>query len=528
MDFLNTTLVKLRNCLRRLFPYNTDAAIELVDALSSNTQATSPVQLTENQSYTRHYSTLTSVISSFYKPKTKKPDEYQQQLAEAKKKIQNTLCQHIELDYEPAYHLFGIDVTPDPRPYAKKVDDRGFIKINEVVNSGRPVTIGHNYSTVGYLTKEGIWVLPVAMDRVPTTEKETVFGIKQWCSIIKDENNHFIDKRSIGVFDAAYSSAYGVAAFNAEQPGNSVFIARLRGTRVLQRPYTGQQSGKGRPIVFDKKNTFSLQKEETWGKPDHSGTCPWITKKGKNLLVSIEVWCNLRMRGHNDAKIQTTAMMSARITVRDFHGELVYARPLWLVIVGSWQSYWPIADIWLCYHHRFDMEHLFKFGKLRLLLTHYKSSYSLNEENWKQYCMIAHHQLYHGRKLVGNINKSWETKKVPSDQSLSPSRVQRGMGELLKQLPAITEEVKPRGIPTGNKMGVKIFSRPDCEVIKKSELKPKDTRVLSINYRFKKGSNILKTEIKYNGIEKSSIPAEMTDMIDKIQKMPLFEVLPAP
>ena len=102
------------------------------------------------------------------------------------------------------------------------------------------------------------------------------------------------------------------------------------------------------------------------------------------------------------------------------------------------------------------------------------------------------------------------------------------MGELLKEFPAITEEVKPRGIPSGNKMGVKIITRPDCEVMKKSALKPTDTRGLSINYRFEKGSDILKPRIKYNGIEKSSIPAEMTDMIDKIQKMPLFEVLPAP
>ena len=141
-------MVKLRNCLRSLFPYNTDAAIELVDALSSNTQATSPVQLTENPSYTRHYSTLTSVISSFYKPKTKKPDEYQQQLAEAKTKIQNTLCQHIELDYEPAYHLFGIDVTPDPRPYAKKVDDRGFIKTNEVVIACQKSFVPFAYSDI--------------------------------------------------------------------------------------------------------------------------------------------------------------------------------------------------------------------------------------------------------------------------------------------------------------------------------------------------------------------------------------------
>jgi hypothetical protein len=125
MDFLNTTLVKLRNCFRGLFPYNTDASIELIDAISSNTNAKSVVQLTENSRYTRHYSTLTPVISSFYKSKTKKAKECEAQLAKAKKKIQNTLCQHIELDDELDYHLFGIDITPNPRPYAKKVSDRG-------------------------------------------------------------------------------------------------------------------------------------------------------------------------------------------------------------------------------------------------------------------------------------------------------------------------------------------------------------------------------------------------------------------
>ena len=124
--------------------------------------------------------------------------------------------------------------------------------------------------------------------------------------------------------------------------------------------------------------------------------------------------------------------------------------------------------------------------------------------------MIATHQLYHGRKLVNNI------------------KVSRRKAAYLDYLPAITEEVQPRGIPTGNKMGVKIITRPDCEVIKKSPLKPIDIRGLSINYRFKKDSDILKPRIKYNGIEKSSIPAEIADIIDKIQKMPLLEVLPAP
>ena len=183
MDFLDTTLVKLRGYFRSLFPYNTDASIELIDALSSNTRADSVVQLSENICYTRHYTTLTPVISSFYKPKTKDAKDYQAQLAEAKKKIQNTLCQHIELDVERNFHLFAIDVTPNRRPYAKKVADRGFIKVNEVVNSGNPVTIGHNYSCVVYLTGQYTWALPLARDRVATSVKNTVFGVNQWCEI---------------------------------------------------------------------------------------------------------------------------------------------------------------------------------------------------------------------------------------------------------------------------------------------------------------------------------------------------------
>ena len=75
---------------------------------------------------------------------------------------------------------------------------------------------------------------------------------------------------------------------------------------------------------------------------------------------------------------------------------------------------------------------------------------------------------------------------------------------------------------------VKIITRADCEVVKKSASKPIDKSGLLINYRFEKDSKIFKPRIKYNGIEKSSIPAEIADVIDKIQKMSLFEVLPAP
>ena len=128
------------------------------------------------------------------------------------------------------------------------------------------------------------------------------------------------------------------------------------------------------------------------------------------------------------------------------------------------------------------------------------------------------------KKAGEERQKKWETKKTSSDEVLSPSKVQRGMGDLLKQLPAITAEVKPRGIPSGNQMGAKIIARPDYEVVKKSASKPKENKGFSINYRFENNSRILKPRIKYNGIKKDGIPTEITSMIDTIQKMPLYEV----
>ena len=54
--------------------------------------------------------------------------------------------------------------------------------------------------------------------------------------------------------------------------------------------------------------------------------------------------------------------------------------------------------------------------------------------------------------------------------------------------------------------------------------KPKENKGFSINYRFEKNTQILKPKIKYNGIKKESIPTELTEMIDKIQTMPCYEV----
>ena len=268
-------------------PYNTDASIELIDSLSSNLVATSPVELTLNSSYSRHYSTLPRVIGSYYKPRNEENIEDMEKAKESSNlKIQNSLCQHIDTTTtKNEYHLFAIDVTPNKRPHAKKLADKGFVHINETVSGKKPVAIGHKYSCVAYLTQEKHWALPLSLNRVSTSEKETTFGVNQWCDIIKNPSNQFTDKPSIGVFDSAYSNAYSIYEFLTQTKGMEkkvLFIARLRSARVLMRPGNQETSGKkGRPVLFDASHPFRLDNSDTWGNPKDSTSVPWVTKRGK-------------------------------------------------------------------------------------------------------------------------------------------------------------------------------------------------------------------------------------------------------
>jgi len=519
MDILNSSLAKLRGCYRKLFPYNTDGCIETIDSLSSNVSAKSHIEITLNPLFTRHHTTLSHVVSSYYKPRDAVVVESKMLKEKVNKNIQNTLCQHIEKN-DKDYYLFAIDVTPYKRPHAKKLTDKGFVYSKAAISSAKPVVIGHKYSYVNYLTEEYHWALPLASDRVATTEKDTVVGVEQWTNIISDPNNNFIYKTSVGVFDAAYSNAYSVDRFIKAKTVKSVFIARIRGDRVLMRPNLIDPDGKkGRPSFFDMENPFKLKECDTWGDPKDTDQIDWKTKKGKNHTVQIKVWNNLRMRGHKDAKIQKTPLTVIRITVSDKDGKEIYKNPLWLLMVGDWPIEWFINKYWHFYCARFDIEHYFRFGKQRLLMIAFQTSEIINEENWMQFGMISYHQLYHARNLAKDLPRPWEKKRKHDAAELSPSRVQRDMPRLLEALPQITTEVKARGIPSGRKIGDKIGSRVDSDVVRKSVAKPQPKSQVNIIWPIEENGEFLKPEIKYKGIEKSEIPEDIMKTFHNVENV---------
>jgi hypothetical protein len=74
-----------------------------------------------------------------------------------------------------SFWLMGVDVTSQPRRFAQTVEDRGFVYQPNLVAGNKPVTIGHQYSTLALLPEKekwvsGSWVMPLSTARVPTDE----------------------------------------------------------------------------------------------------------------------------------------------------------------------------------------------------------------------------------------------------------------------------------------------------------------------------------------------------------------------
>jgi hypothetical protein len=80
MNVVNNTMINLslkklksfRQAVHGIFPAYSDAAMDLIDALSTDQNATSITALSENKFFRRKYSSITKVIRNFLVPWKKK------------------------------------------------------------------------------------------------------------------------------------------------------------------------------------------------------------------------------------------------------------------------------------------------------------------------------------------------------------------------------------------------------------------------------------------------------------------------
>jgi len=345
------------------------------------------------------------------------------------------------------YHMFAIDVSPIPRPYASNLKERQIVHANNPTPGQKPIAVGHQVSCLA-ATAPGELALPLSLKRVPLDVSQTDFGLEQAETV----GNHINDKPCLMACDAKYSNRESL--YRAYDWSNNVLLTRLSPTRKFYQRHEYNPKDISRRGPTPKYGTpFKLSEPDTHPTPDDTTKIIFHKTDNTDWRLKIERFDNLLIRGKKDLPLHDKPMSIFKITVFDQAGSPLYREPLWLVGVGHKVKSIALEYIFLAYHLRFDIEHWFRFAKRHLLLDQFQSADLEHIENWLLYPMLATHQLDCARDVVTECHRPWET--TNQNKPLAAAQIKRGMGQVLHAVGTPAGPPKTRGIGSGRAVGSK-------------------------------------------------------------------------
>ena len=292
---------------------------------------------------------------------------------------------------------------------------------------------------------------------------------------IFDSANHL----SVVVVDSDYS----VKTFLAEQKQhrNLVVVTRVRSNRVFYTcPKPKAKPSVGHPQWYGTK--FDLKDETTWHEPNQLGHTGFTTKRGRADYVTIQFWSQLLIRGSYECPLNSLPLTLMRIQVTTTEGIRIW-KPMWLIMVGQRRHELTSIEGYKAYRQRYDIEHLLRFGKQRLLLGASRTPEVEHEENWVSLSFLAYVQLWAARKLAFSLPRPWE-RYLPQKTAafLTPSQVQRDLNRIITEMGTPANSRHSRGFARGRTEGMIQTKRTRYEVIKKGkkEKKPEPSPPIAV------------------------------------------------
>jgi hypothetical protein len=453
-------LAQFRKEVYQNFNKRADTMMDLLDALCSQTKSGSVVELSLQNCFRRSYSAIFKAMNE-YRPK--------------KDDLAQLAGPNLPVPQQRPFWLIGVDVTPQPRPYAQTLAERGFVYQPTVIWGNKPITIGHQYSTVAILPEKDSeqpvpWVVPLSCQRVKPDESKTVVGAKQIGKLLGDARLPFHKQLTVEVGDSDYSQPAYLAA-NREQE-HLLSVVRCRGNRTLycQKSRSATETG-GAPGYYG--NPFKLKDPVTWHEPDEQIQLPFISRRGHQYQVTIQAWHNMLMRGKNKPeriRMYKYPFTLVRIVVRDEEGQPRFTHPLWVLVIGSRRLELSLEQIFQAYSQRSDLEHFFRFGKQKLLMADYQTPNLEREERWWHLVHLAYLQLWVAHDTAAHSPRPWE-RYLPQHklEKITPTLVQRDFDRLISQFGTPAKVPKPRGKSPGRKKGFRLPPRVHHKVLKKGK-----------------------------------------------------------
>jgi hypothetical protein len=491
-----------RKRLYDLFPKLKDSTINLIDAISSyGHTANSVVQLSKADSFDRQYSSITAAISKG--------------LPHANfKKIRKLIYDCARENSSKKPHRFIVDCTPHPRPYAKKLQDRHITHCPNQAPGNKPICVGHQYSVLMMLPENELerskrWLIPLTAQRVKSDQKGNEVGMQQIVDSI--DELQLEDDLCVSIGDSLYGTER--CRITAKGQDNLVHIFRISNNRNLYCKPDNQDCkapSKGRKKAFGQK--MNLGKASTHPPHDNEDEFSYINSKGKKCTVKIKGWDNMLLRGSREYNSSKHPMNLIQVQILNENMENVHKRPLWLCVFGSKRHQISSIEAYKNYKSRYDIEHFFRFGKQKLLLTSYQTPEIKHEELWWQLCLIAYAQLYLGKDMIANSPEPWERylpeyKNSLNEQTnmINASQAQKGFADILEIIDTPAKPSIVRGKESGRVLGDTQIARDSVGIIFKSKA--------SVKKQVKKIITTSENETNSSNLKK------ITSIIELVQKL---------
>jgi hypothetical protein len=406
--------------------------MDLLDSLCSNSQARSVVELSLSPHFQRDYNSLYKAIAEYYP----------QNLAELSAPYLPSL-------WKGKYRLLGIDYTSCSRPYAFKLSERVSVYKPTPIKGQKPITYGHQFVNINQLVGRPsrpapAWTVPLSTQRVNRAKQEQQ-AITRMRTLLENDRLPFQRDHCIQTGDCNFSTPTYLAAFS--DLSNLVTIVRSRGNRKYYFPAAVQtRSTRGHAPWYGQR--LKLNDPGSLPPPEEEFTFSQTACRGKTQRVQIQAWKNVVMRGKYKPvrlPMQDYPFTLVKVEVYNARQELVFKKPLWLIVMGKQRDQLSLTEIYEAFCNRSGMEHFFRFTKQNLLLDKFQTPDTEHEEHWWQIANLAYLQLWIAKEYASCLPRPWE-RHLPQvrERHLSPTMVQRSFAGIIRQFGTPAKSPQPR------------------------------------------------------------------------------------
>jgi hypothetical protein len=367
--------------------------------------------------------------------------------------------------------MFGVDVTPVPRPDCRYVDGLSMVQVRgcggDRLMSGWPVSV-----LVGLCWGVSSWVDPLEARRIEPGAGSSATALAQVQGLLDDLTAcgrwRVGDPAPLVMFDAGYPVVWLAHAL----AGRSVQVmGRVRGDRVFYGPTPAPDGSVGRAARHGAR--FVCADAATHPEPDVEITAH-AEKYGR---VRVTAWRNLhqaltRSGAWSDFPAGQGLPILPGTLIRIDVERLPRGappKPLWLWHTAPEAAASEVDLLWKAYLRRFDQEHFHRFAKTRLGLARARLISADAADRWNAVVLAAYAQLRAAAPLVADQPRPWQKKTAPGKPP-TPCRVRAGFRRLRGHLGTPAGAVKPVRPGTGRPPGRKNPPKPRVPVYNKSDI----------------------------------------------------------